>query len=142
MPDLRFPLITEWFWARECNAPHQTQVHGAVHYPRHAEVPWSMVNHGPISTSRIRQLLSVQYGLVRTLSGSIYQLHAPSRHDGCPALAQRPVVVAYDLLYLHTLLEQGRASLLPEALLSPWWTLSASLFVMVLQHVLPYVRTI
>ena len=141
LPALRFPLIAEWFWAGESNAPHQTQVHGVVHYPPGTAVPRHLDNHGTISTSMIRQMLSVQHGLVRTLSGSIYQLHAPSRHAGCPALAQRPVVVAYDLLYLHALLEQGRASLCSDALFRPWWTLPSALFAVVLQHVLPYVRT-
>jgi hypothetical protein len=89
----------------------------------------------------VRQVLSVQYGLVRTFSRSIYQLHAHSRQRYCLALAQRPLVVAYDLLYLHALLEQGRASLRCDAILAPWWALPSALFMVVLQHVLPYVQT-
>ncbi len=141
LPALRFPLLTDWFWIGGRDEPHQTQVHGVVHYPPGAAVPRNLLNHGTISTSMIRQVLSVQHGLVRSFSGTIYQLHPHSRQRDCLALAQRPLVAAYDLLYLHALLEQGRASLRSDALLAPWWRLPSALFAVVLQHLLPYVRT-
>ena len=81
----------------------------------------------------------MQYALVRTHSGSIYQLHQPSRHSECRALAQRPIVVPLDLLYLHRLLKLERAHLRDDAPLTAWWRLSEVLFVVVLQHMRPYV---
>lgn len=138
LPALSYPCITEWFWAGGQRAPHQTQVHGIVHFPPGAPVPLFLENHSTISTSRIRHVLSVRYGLVRTFSGSIYQLHPHSHYHDTLPLAQRPILVPYDLLYLHRLLATGRAVLqCPDDPLRAWWELPQALFAMVLEHLLP-----
>ena len=132
-PALQYPCITNWHWAEDVR---YTAVHGVVHYPPGAPVPLGIHNHRGVTTSWIRQVLSVQYGLVRTLSGSIYQLHAPSCEYG--DLMQRNIVVPLDLLYLHSLLQQGRAKLHADAPLAVLWQLSPALFAVVLQYMLPY----
>ena len=141
LPALQYPVITEWFWEGGAKVAHHTQVHGAVHFPPGtvARPPRLLENHHPISTSQIRHVLSVQYSLVRTFSGSIYQLHAISRNSNCRALAQRDIVVPLDLLYLNRLLQLGRAQLHDEAPLAAWWRLPSALFAVVVQHILPYV---
>ena len=139
LPTLLYPCITEWFWVGGDRAPHQTQVHGIVHFPPGAPVPLHLENHRTISTSRIRHVLSVRFGLVRTFSGSIYQLHPHSHHHDTLPLAQRPIVVPYDLLCLHRLLETGRAVLHPSDPLRAWWELPRALFVLVLERLLPLV---
>jgi hypothetical protein len=123
-------------------APYHAKAHGIVHYPPGACVPNGMADHGAISTSYILEVVSVQYSLVRTYSGSIYQLHAGSRNSQCLALAQREIVVPLDLLYLHRLLQTGRAALRDDAPLAGLWQLSPALFAMVLDQMLPYLGKI
>ena len=142
LPNLPYPCITEWYWVGGKRAPHHMQVHGIVHFPPWAAVPRFLDNHGTISTSRIRHVLSVRYGLVRTFSGSIYQLHPHSHYHDTLPLAQRPILVPYELLYLHRLLATGRAVLhRADDPLRAWWQMPHALFAMVLHHLLPLLET-
>jgi len=138
VPALQHPCITDWYWMGGTAAPHHAKAHGIVHYPPGARVPYGMTDHGAITTSCIQEVVSVQYCLVRTYSGSIYQLHAGSRNSQCLALAQREIVVPLDLLYLHRLLQTGRAALRDDSPLAALWQLPSALFAMVLDQMLPY----
>ncbi len=140
VPALQHPCISDWYWKGGVQGllMHEGKAHGTVHYPPGTRVPSGMTDHGRISTSCIQSVVSVQYSLVRTFSGSIYQLDAGSRNPQCLALAQRHIVAPLDLMYLHHLLQAGRATLRDDAPLAGLWQLSSALFEMMMAKMLPY----